>query len=426
MAEDQRYEQALTHAVDQLFAMDPTNVRPKTVRAIAEQELDLEEDFFIQDKAWKARSKEILQVHFEKLLEETEPSTAKKPKKPKKRKSPDAEADAPPKKAKRSGHELLDESRDAIRNGRNKKGKSASEIVADGGVLDGHELNAKLGKGMPKNMIVKKPESSSESEAEGSPVASKTKAKKKATKAPTPMSVDSDEDAPTAPSKPKGKGRPSKPSAPVENDKRGEHGPKSKQKVNKKTPKAPTSMSIDDDSPSQPPTRDLTPTTNPQSPSKPDDEGLNDSDLSSLIDEPPKRQRKKKEPSKPTDPSSKPGKPPKTPTTSTPYPQDTQLKTHQTHLLECGVRKIWGMHLKKFGTHKEKVSELKRMLREVGIEGRFSREKARQIKEERELKADLEAVKEGEAKWGKGEEDGERKRRVNARRVAEFDDEESD
>lgn len=36
--------------------------------------------------------------------------------------------------------------------------------------------------------------------------------------------------------------------------------------------------------------------------------------------------------------------------------------------------------------------------------GRFSEAKAEQIKEERELRADLEAVQEGERKWGKVEE----------------------
>ena len=34
------------------------------------------------------------------------------------------------------------------------------------------------------------------------------------------------------------------------------------------------------------------------------------------------------------------------------------------------------------------------------MEGRYSAEKARQIKEERELKADLEAVQAGEKLWG--------------------------
>lgn len=40
------------------------------------------------------------------------------------------------------------------------------------------------------------------------------------------------------------------------------------------------------------------------------------------------------------------------------------------------------------------------MLSDAGMTGRYSIEKASQIKEERELKADIEAVKEGAERWG--------------------------
>ncbi|CRK43447.1 hypothetical protein BN1723_016185, partial [Verticillium longisporum] len=42
------------------------------------------------------------------------------------------------------------------------------------------------------------------------------------------------------------------------------------------------------------------------------------------------------------------------------------------------------------------------MLRDAGMDGRFSEARAREIKERRELEADLEAVKEMDAAWGIG------------------------
>jgi hypothetical protein len=40
------------------------------------------------------------------------------------------------------------------------------------------------------------------------------------------------------------------------------------------------------------------------------------------------------------------------------------------------------------------------MLADAGMTGRYSLEKASQIKEQRELRADIEAVKEGAERWG--------------------------
>lgn len=78
------------------------------------------------------------------------------------------------------------------------------------------------------------------------------------------------------------------------------------------------------------------------------------------------------------------------------------IKTLQSQLVKCGIRKIWAFELKKFETENEKIKHLKNMLTEVGMTGRFSEGRAREIKEMRELQADLEAVKEGEKAWGLG------------------------
>ena len=82
-------------------------------------------------------------------------------------------------------------------------------------------------------------------------------------------------------------------------------------------------------------------------------------------------------------------------------PETEEIKRLQGWLVKCGIRKVWGKELAPFGTPRAKIGHLKEMLADAGMTGRYSAEKANQIKEERELKADLEAVQEGNKHWGK-------------------------
>lgn len=133
-----------------------------------------------------------------------------------------------------------------------------------------------------------------------------------------------------------------------------------------------------------------------------------ESDMSELIDEPPKRKRQNKSAS--TEP-----KPAKTKTktassaSSKPLDADAEeIKRLQGWLVKCGIRKVWGRELAKCDTPKDKIRHLKKMLTDAGMTGRFSAEKARQIKEARELQAELEAAQEFNATFGhKGSSDGE-------------------
>ncbi|KAI1759164.1 hypothetical protein GGR53DRAFT_514528 [Hypoxylon sp. FL1150] len=116
-----------------------------------------------------------------------------------------------------------------------------------------------------------------------------------------------------------------------------------------------------------------------------------DSSLSSVLDEPPPKKRKSKEPKG----ASKPKQ------TKEVSGDDAEIKKLQGHLVKCGIRKIWGIELKKYGDDsKGKIRHLRGMLREAGIDGRFSEAKAKEIKERRELMADLEAVTEMDRNWG--------------------------
>jgi hypothetical protein len=125
------------------------------------------------------------------------------------------------------------------------------------------------------------------------------------------------------------------------------------------------------------------------------------SELSSLVDEPAPKKRVKKsmDTSKSKKMSKKSTKASKAPPTDLP-PDEAEIKRLQSWLVKCGIRKLWHRELAKYTTNASKIAHLKAMLKAVGMEGRFSLEKARAIKERRELEEDLEAVKEGEKRWG--------------------------
>ena len=332
MPTDAQLSRALRTAVDEKFAEDPGDVRPKAVRTIAEKLLGLEAGYFLETDDWKERSKEILQDRFEQLTSSDPPQSKTK---------------------KRKSSEVVDEEKQDVSPPKKSKRKSDSSQ----GIIQGKgAAKPKQKKRLEKSLsalVVKEDDSAKESEEEEEEVTSPAQT--------------------------------------------GTH-----ENVGEKFIDAPTSH-------------------------KPHGESLDDSDLSSLIDEPPIpiRKKNKKVSDEPAEKPVKSRSTSKKAAESGSSSQDAELKELQSQLGQCGIRKIWAMHLKKFDGHKEKVVELKRMLKEVGMQGRFSKEKARQIKEERELKADIEAIQEGDQKWGKAEEDHPRRRAV-ANRVVDFDDEESE
>lgn len=130
-----------------------------------------------------------------------------------------------------------------------------------------------------------------------------------------------------------------------------------------------------------------------------------ESELSSLVDEDAlsKGRRKSKDP---PEKKSKGSSKPKSKAQADDDPDTAEIKRLQGWLVKCGIRKLWGKELKPYGTSKAKIKHLKDMLADAGMTGRYSVEKAAQIKEARELAADIEAVKEGNERWGKdGSED---------------------
>lgn len=158
-----------------------------------------------------------------------------------------------------------------------------------------------------------------------------------------------------------------------------------------------------------------------------------DSEMSVLIDEEPKRKSKSrksdstKSTSKSTTKSTskKAGTSKASKGTENPADPDAEeIKRLQGWLVKCGCRKMWYKELAPYDTPKLKIRHLKEMLSDIGMSGRYSIEKATQIREERELKADLEAVQEGEKQWGKDESEEEntsKPRRRLARGLKELD-----
>lgn len=148
-----------------------------------------------------------------------------------------------------------------------------------------------------------------------------------------------------------------------------------------------------------------------------------ESEMSVVLDEPPKRKKRDtaSEKTAAKNPGTlKAGKRPEPPA----EPDAEEIKRLQGWLVKCGVRKLWGKELAPYDTPKLKIRHLRALLSQIGMTGRFSAEKAKQIREERELRADLEEVQQGAKLWGR-EETGEvssvKPRRRLARGFTELD-----
>ncbi|KAL3482437.1 hypothetical protein BJX99DRAFT_2602 [Aspergillus californicus] len=142
-----------------------------------------------------------------------------------------------------------------------------------------------------------------------------------------------------------------------------------------------------------------------------------ESEMSVVLDEEPepKRQRQKKNAGAT---SKKPRKAPTKGKDADADPDQAEIKRLQGWLIKCGIRKMWFRELAPYDTSKAKIKHLKNMLKDAGMDGRYSAEKARQIREERELRDDLEMVQEGAKRWGKNNaedasDSGQPRRRLN-------------
>ncbi|WYZ34090.1 hypothetical protein EsH8_I_000366 [Colletotrichum jinshuiense] len=364
---DKKIQAALLEAVHGVFKSNKDDLTVNFIRKRVESELELEDGFFSSGK-WKDKSKKLIKELATDLMEgnatqEADSSPAKdetdaKPKKIGKRQS--TEASPPPKRRKRASVTNDEEPEESAsenekpKPGPKPKKKAAARKKKDSPVID--------------------------SDDDPSPVEPKPS---KAQNRSASKVEDSGSDDLSSP--------------PDSEDEKVETAKEEPQAEKSKVPGNEKKLSVDakgDDEPAEKqPEVDSEKKT--EEPVVPDD---TTSELSDVIDEPPKPKRRKKGAAS----SDKAPKQKKAPAAAE-SPDDAEVKKLQSHLVKCGIRKIWGFELKQYGDNtKAKIKHLRGMLKDIGMDGRFSEAKAKEIKERRELEADLEAVKEMNANWGAG------------------------
>ncbi|CAK1367366.1 hypothetical protein CB0940_10658 [Cercospora beticola] len=344
-------------------------------RIAAEQELGLEAGFFKHDPTWKARSKEIVEL----AVDEPSPEKPKKP----------APKPAPKAGRKRKSDEAPEQKKRPTKKAR----KQESEDD-----LDDEESEAQV-----------TPSDEDDDFSEATPV-KKPQAKRKAPKKRAKAVSDDDSEAEVETKKVPVKRKPVKKAAEkvVEDSEASDvdikhDSPKPAAKTeDKKEVKATTEQAEDGSDLSDPPDEDK-PDTNGKAAAPEDDE----SDMSVLIDEPPKRKRQKKTSPEPKTKSKTTAKATKSKKAANEglSPGEEEIKRLQGWLVKCGIRKMWFKELAPYDTAKAKVKHLKGLLEEAGMTGRYSNEKAKDIKERRELAAELEATQEYAKKWGQDKDD---------------------
>ncbi|KAG8669630.1 hypothetical protein FPOAC2_08969 [Fusarium poae] len=344
-------EQALLDATYQVYKYDPDDTTVNKVRKQTEENLGLEDGFLSSDD-WKKKSKELIKQRVEKLMdgwipeenneagsdgeEEKEMGTDMK------RSSPDAESAQPkPKRQKRTPKAK------PTSKPKPKSSKAANKEESDpeSGPSESSELSE-----LSDLSEVEKPQKKRK-QAALKKAPSKRKSKKAAVSEDEDEDVAVDSDAKTS-----------------EKDQETKNGGEEKTSAEETENKT----IIDEEE-----------------------------EYSDVIDEPPKPKRKKKEKK---EGASKPAKAPKAAakkSSTSDDPNTEEIKKLQGHLVKCGVRKLWHNELKQYGDDaKAKIRHLKKMLADVGMDGRFSESKAREIKERRELLAEVESAREMSSLWG--------------------------
>ncbi|KAI1148371.1 hypothetical protein F4825DRAFT_434360 [Nemania diffusa] len=421
-------EKYLKEATRQLYVADPNTVTVNTVRQCAEEENGLEKGFFVTQD-WKSRSKTIITECVQTLLADDSASSIPEPKVERdtkngvKRSSSDEPSSSPvAKRQKRAASATMS------KKSKLKRESSSSDLseLSDSDVEPKKESKKET---TTKKTVGRKLESDSElSDPDLSEKEPKEKKKVKKPTAPRKSKKEESEselsDLSSSEDKPKPtkkRGRKSKQLDDSDDDEKDSgikasvSGSKRKQPTTtiKRTGKRAKvesdseneldagnkakkdevdgDLKIDGDAPlkDEGSEEDTKLEKNETKPTVED----SDSSLSSVLDEPPPRKRKGKD--------AKGAPKPKQSAPKESTGDDAEIKKLQGHLVKCGVRKIWGIELKKFGTDsKAKIRHLRDMLRDVGMDGRFSEAKAREIKERRELMGELEAVNEMNELWG--------------------------
>ncbi|KAI0973212.1 hypothetical protein F4678DRAFT_20869 [Xylaria arbuscula] len=420
-------ERSLKEATSQLHSADPSNVTVNSVRQRAEEENGLEKGFFSAPD-WKTRSKTLITEFVQGLFGNESPSSTAEPKIEQdtkhgvKRSSSDEPSQSPAAKRQKKASSAT-----TSRNSKQKKESSGSDLseLSDSDVAPKKEIKKKA----TKKQTTRKQESDSElsdldlseDEYKRNRKAKQPTAPRKSKKEETESELSELSSSEDKPKPTKKRGRKPKKSEESDDDKKGASIEVSSLRSKDKKPKATAKRNakrtkVELGSEDERDVKDKVEDAETQAHVKSDgdvaakdenseeDDKLekktskpsaddSDSSLSSVLDEPPPKRRKGK--------GAKEATPVKQPVTKELTGDEAETKKLQGQLVKCGVRKIWGIELKKHGSDsKAKIRHLRDMLRNVGMDGRFSEAKAREIREKRELMGELEAVNEMNELWG--------------------------
>ncbi|KAF5017304.1 hypothetical protein F66182_10776 [Fusarium sp. NRRL 66182] len=372
---DNEIEQALLDSTYQVYKASPDETSVNKVRKQAEENLGLENGFLSSDE-WKQKSKALIKERVTKLLDGWEPApkdedgsdgeTAKNA--GVKRSSPDAESPEPePKRQKRGPQSKAKTARN--------RSESDSELSDLGELSEMSEIEEEKPQEKQKRAAPKKaaPKKAAPKKAAAKKAAPKRKAK----------IVDSDNEEDEDAAIESDAGTSAKKEHKEDQVDNGQAG------AEEAVPSKEEQNSDDEEKP--------TPKEGENKPAVDEEEEYSD-----VIDEPVKPKRKKKEKK---EAGSRPAKAPKKAAvkkaTTSDDPNVEEIKKLQGQLQKCGVRKLWHNELKQYGDDaKAKTRHLKKMLADVGMDGRFSEAKAREIKDRRELLAEVESTQEMNSLWG--------------------------
>ncbi|PNP73930.1 hypothetical protein FNYG_12679 [Fusarium nygamai] len=361
-------ERALLDATYQVYQATPDETTVNKVRKQTEENLSLDDGFF-SSAEWKQKSKSLIKERVEKLMDGWVPDSNKnvdsdgEDKTGVKRSSPDAESPEPkPKRQKRvpkprpkpKSKKATKKEESDVESDLESKPSVSSELSELSDLSEEEKPQKKRKRAAPTKTVSKKTEPKHKSKA----IEPEEEDKEDVMKSEPEVSGDNDDEVENGELESEKATSSTKP----QNSEDGEEG--SKGDENKPV--------VDEEE-----------------------------EYSDVIDEPVKPKRKRKEKK---EVGSKPAKGTKVAAkkvTTSDDPSTEEIKRLQGQLTKCGVRKLWHNELKKYGDNaKAKIRHLRKMLTDIGMEGRFSEAKAREIKERRELLAEVESAQEMSALWG--------------------------
>ncbi|KAK9459957.1 uncharacterized protein V1516DRAFT_472595 [Lipomyces oligophaga] len=71
---------------------------------------------------------------------------------------------------------------------------------------------------------------------------------------------------------------------------------------------------------------------------------------------------------------------------------EQKITSLKSWIVQCGVRKVWARELAPYPTGKEQIEHLTNLLEELGMKPRYSKAKAKKIKEDRALQSEVEQL----------------------------------